>query len=367
MADEKRDKKPEQSGLEAPGQARDAGAAQSAARPMDCSGCEASLADALDGKLGAEDQKAFEEHAAHCAACGPMVQDARRGLAWLEILKQTRPEPPARLLANILAQTSGQASGMAIGQASIRALGNIARGPASAGGMQAWTGAVASGKFESQPRISSPGLGYPTGGTGLPAVGLPVKGLPAWARAGLATVMQPRLAMTAAMAFFSISLTLNLMGVRLSELKASDLQPSSLRRQFYETNARMVRNLDNLRVVYEVEARVSDLRRASEPVGSDGSDRPIPAPKEQNSAPEPKQSKPKGDGGTSRREDGRGSKNDHAALGAHGAMQVSASPQGRSIGKRAAAQGVKTASFATSYGTASGAPSKGNGMFGSRL
>jgi hypothetical protein len=75
------------------------------------------------------------------------------------------------------------------------------------------------------------------------------------------TFMQPRLAMTAAMAFFSIALTLNLTGVHVTQLKASDLKPSSLRRSFYDANAKVVRSIDNLRVVYELESRVQDLQR----------------------------------------------------------------------------------------------------------
>jgi hypothetical protein len=73
--------------------------------------------------------------------------------------------------------------------------------------------------------------------------------------------MQPRLAMTAAMAFFSIALTLNLTGVRITQLRASDFTPSSLKRSFYDANAKVVRSIDNLRVVYELESRVHDLQR----------------------------------------------------------------------------------------------------------
>ena len=76
------------------------------------------------------------------------------------------------------------------------------------------------------------------------------------------TMLQPRLAMTAAMAFFSIALTLNLTGVRLSDLRASDFKPSSIMRSASEAKARVVRYSDNLRVVYELESRVRDLQRS---------------------------------------------------------------------------------------------------------
>ncbi len=70
------------------------------------------------------------------------------------------------------------------------------------------------------------------------------------------------------MAFFSISLTLNLMGVRLTNLHAADLEPQAMRRavtrQYAEANARVVRYYENLRIVYEVETRVHQLRQAAD-------------------------------------------------------------------------------------------------------
>jgi hypothetical protein len=77
-------------------------------------------------------------------------------------------------------------------------------------------------------------------------------------------MLQPRLAMTAAMAFFSIALTLNLTGVRITSLRPSDLKPSSLRRSASEAMAGVIRYSDNLRVVYELESRVRDLQRSDD-------------------------------------------------------------------------------------------------------
>jgi hypothetical protein len=128
-------------------------------------------------------------------------------------------------------------------------------------------------------------------------------------------MLQPRLAMTAAMAFFSIALTLNLTGVRLSSLRASDLKPSSLKRTAYETKARVVRYSDNLRVVYELESRVHDLQRSSDDDGStstpapsqkpDNSQKPDgqqPANQNPDQKPDQKQSRPRPNPGSSRRE-----------------------------------------------------------------
>jgi hypothetical protein len=71
---------------------------------------------------------------------------------------------------------------------------------------------------------------------------------------------QPRMAMTAAMAFVSIALTLNLTGVRLKNLRASDFTPSGLRRNVADASASAARSFQNMRVVYQVESRVSELR-----------------------------------------------------------------------------------------------------------
>ncbi len=94
---------------------------------------------------------------------------------------------------------------------------------------------------------------------------------------------EPRLLMTAAMAFFSIALTLNLTNVRLSGLRLSDLRPSSIR-SFMERRVNMastpiIRYYDHLRFVYEVQTRVRELRRTTET----------------DNSPKPSQSNPEGE------------------------------------------------------------------------
>ena len=105
------------------------------------------------------------------------------------------------------------------------------------------------------------------------------------------------------MAFFSIGLTLNLTGVQLNQLHARDLKPSSVRRNFYQANAHVVRYVENLRAVYELESRVRDLQRTS-----DNEDSPSVDPDTQvspdgaNHEPKPKKPVRPGTGsGTSRR------------------------------------------------------------------
>ncbi len=111
-------------------------------------------------------------------------------------------------------------------------------------------------------------------------------------------MLQPRLAMTAAMAFFSIALTMNLTGVRLSQLHASDLKPSSILRSCYEAKARVVRYSDNLRVVYELESRVRDLQRSSDEdrsTGSSGSAGSTSTPSNQSDPAKPNQNQQPGE------------------------------------------------------------------------
>ena len=117
------------------------------------------------------------------------------------------------------------------------------------------------------------------------------------------------------MAFFSIAITMNLTGVRLSNLRASDLKPSSILRSAYDAKARVVRYSDNLRVVYELESRVRDLQHSSD------SDYPSTTPAPQNDPataapqqtpsgdqkpddqnPDQKKARPKPGPGSSRRE-----------------------------------------------------------------
>ena len=242
--------------------------------PGHCAQCEAMLTDALDGTLSIADQSAFDLHLLSCAPCSSMMADAQRGAAWLEMLKSPRPEPPAALLDRILAQTSGQTSDATSTRTTPQPVpfpvpSNTLLGrPALAGSGISLSASSASNVIPFRTRFAA---------FNLRSIGH--------------TLLQPRLAMTAAMAFFSIALTLNLAGVRISELRASDLRPSSLKRSFYEANAHVVRYYDNLRVVYELESRVHDLQSASD--SDSDSTTPAPAAQSPDSTSKPAQ-KPAG-------------------------------------------------------------------------
>ncbi len=271
-----------------------------------CAECEARLADALDGTLAADQQERFDAHVAKCGPCSQILADARRGAAWLEMLRAPRPEPPVELLERILAETGGAEgyAGRVVSEQAGAAGATLGRSPLFGG-----VAAVA------------PGYGVPTSyGNVVPF------------RRRLASTMrrssfgqivfQPRFAMTAAMAFFSIALTMNLTGVRLLDLRASDLWPSSLKRDYHDANARVVRYYEGLRVVYELESRVHDFEGAADndlPAGSQSvpsnSGQPAvqspsaqPGSGGQKAAPpadrtQPDRKRPAANPGTSRRED----------------------------------------------------------------
>jgi hypothetical protein len=190
-----------------------------------CGQWETLLVDAMDGLLRPEDEAAFSGHMATCPSCTEMFEQVRRGREWLEFLAP-EPEVPAYLLDRILVETGH-------------------------------------GKLD-------PGKLVVAGG---PAVGANVLTMtPAWHRPGFKATMrrfaEPRLLMTAAMAFFSIALTLSITGVRISSIKMADLRPASVRsmleKRIMTASTPIVRYYDHLRFVYEVESRMRELRQSTE-------------------------------------------------------------------------------------------------------
>lgn len=231
------------------------GARSSTTSRLTCAQCERMLFDAADETLLPEDKDQFYKHLAGCEACSRLMADAQRGRAWLGMLYDAPPQPSDDLVQRILSSTSGDAS-IAIPL-----------------------------RPRNEPILSYAGGGYTIAtDTTMRTVPFgPVKRVN-WVQRLLASVSQPRFAMTAAMAFFSIALTLNLTGVSLRNLHASSFTPANMRHTFWATNARVFRYYDNLRVVYELESRVREVQRDSD----DSAPRSTPAPTPQPvPAPEP--------------------------------------------------------------------------------
>jgi Putative zinc-finger len=178
---------------------------------MQCAEFDALLGDALDQTLTGAKREGFEAHAQSCPVCGLLLQEAAAGRKWLKSLEAV--EPPPALVRNILEATSGTRPSW-------------------------WE------RFRA-------------------AVVTPVT----------TVARQPRFAMSFGMAFFSLSISLSLAGVKLSDLRNVDLRPSAIKRQYYETSGRVVKYYENIRVVYEIESRMRQLKQAAPP--------PEPAPAEE--------------------------------------------------------------------------------------
>ena len=204
-----------------------------------CSVCEAMLPEAVDGMLSETEQSAFDKHVAGCVECARELAEARRGAAWLSMLKSQAPEPPAGLLAKILAETTGAAQNHVI-PAAARAAFIPARPAAIPAVVE-----LQRGFADQRPSLRKLWDGF-------------------LATNSARIMFQPRLAMTAAMAFFSLALTLNLTGVRLRDLRASNFTPSAIKRTVADMNASATRRFENNRAVYQVESRLSDLHNGED-------------------------------------------------------------------------------------------------------
>ncbi len=211
---------------------------QDSRKPAACAVCEAMLPDAVDGALSAAEQQAFDRHVATCVECSAELAAAKRGAAWLAMLKGNAPEPPPALLERILAGTTG----------------TVVASPLMRD--------EAAHEWGTQ-NVAAPARGG--WGTRLAAARMKLAEVFSVDRAS--AIFQPRLAMTAAMAFFSLALTLNLLGVRLSDVRAANFTPSALRRTVADTGASVSRTFQNNPMVYRVESRVSELRSDDAPQG----------------------------------------------------------------------------------------------------
>ncbi len=181
---------------------------------MQCAEFDALLTDALDGTLGGTKRVRFDAHRASCPACSAMFEETQAGLNWLKELPEV--DVPAGFVERVLIATSG---------------------------MQPQVKTAVQKSWIDRMRER-----------------MPQAFRPVWT-----TVMHPRFAMSFGMAFFSITLVLNVAGLRLSTLKQVDLRPSALVRGYYETSGKLVKYYENLRFVYELETRVRELKRDAAP------------------------------------------------------------------------------------------------------
>jgi hypothetical protein len=200
---------------------------------MQCTEFDALLSEALDTGLNGQknEQKlaAFLAHSRSCSLCGPLFSEAEAGRRWLKTLAEV--EPPARLMENILLATTG---------------------------------------------LDTRRLRSPSGVLSPAYTASWVEQTRAWiseaARVAWAGARQPRFVLSFGMAFFSLSVSLSVAGVKMGNLRHLNLRPSAIKRSYYETSGRVVKYYENIRFVYEIESRVQEFKRANAPVA--------PAPEE---------------------------------------------------------------------------------------
>jgi hypothetical protein len=194
---------------------------------MHCTEFDALLSEALDQRLSGDKLESFQAHARVCPTCGPLLAEADAGLRWLHELVEV--DPPVTLVDNILAATTGIDTFRLHGTARIPAqISWFDR-------MQDWANTLV--------------------------------------RPILGVAKQPRFAMSFGMAFFSLSISMSLAGVKLSDVRHADLRPSAIKRNYYETSGKIVKYYENIRFVYEIESRVREFKRATTPAE--------PAPREE--------------------------------------------------------------------------------------
>jgi len=172
---------------------------------MNCAEFESILADYVDGTLGANERAAVELHAATCAACREFMAEVTGATSLLRRVEDV--EPPAELITRIAYQTP---------QGRVRG------------------------------ELDPPGF---------------------WAELKakwLEPLLQPRLAMGMAMTVLSFSMLAKCTGVpQVQHLSAADLSPGhlveNLEDRVLRTRDRLVKNYENLRVVYEIESRLNEM------------------------------------------------------------------------------------------------------------
>lgn len=186
-----------------------------------CEEWECLVAEALDGSLRGAQAAAFERHSRQCAACAQALEQSRRGAEWLRFLED-EPAPPPGLVEAILAATSGAQTALP----------------------------------EELPAVYEPASSWR-------------RSAPPASRPSVA----PRLLMTAAMAFFSLAVTINLLGVAprrfsFTAIHLSGLRPSAIgstvTRQYYSLEERGAKFYDNLLLVREVETEARQLGASGE-------------------------------------------------------------------------------------------------------
>lgn len=177
---------------------------------MTCQELEPVLCDYVDGTLRADQRAAVEVHLSGCAECAELARDSAAVVAFLERVPEV--EPPPALVTRILNQTPLQ---------------------------------VEAPKAE-------------------PGRGLIYRLFGRW----LEPVMQPRMVMGMAMTILSFAMLGRFAGIEARQLKPSDLNPvkvwEAAEDRAHRSWNQAVKYYESLRIVFEVQSRLRELRDTEE-------------------------------------------------------------------------------------------------------
>ena len=170
-------------------------------RELHCLQIDELLCDFVDGTLSAEQKAAFEAHTAKCAACQELVAEVAGAVSFME--RAAMVEVPKELVTRILYHTPRQ-----------------------------------SPLLEAMAKRD-------------------------WLKRWIAPLIQPRFAMGMAMTILSFSM-LGKFVAPVRQIKPSDLDPVKVWRSVddsaHRTWDRFVKYYDNLRLVYEVQTAIDDIK-----------------------------------------------------------------------------------------------------------
>ena len=182
---------------------------------MNCADLEILLCDYVDGTLYGEQKTAIEQHLAECAACAEFARDAAGAVAFMQ--KAAVVEPPAELLTRILFELP---SGRHTQSRSV------------------WT------RFKVR-----------------------------W----IEPALQPRFAMGMAMTVLSFAMLGRFAGIEIRQLKPSDLDPvkvwMTVEDRALRSWGRAVKYYESMRLVYDVQTRMSEWNEQAESQKKVDSDR----------------------------------------------------------------------------------------------
>jgi hypothetical protein len=172
---------------------------------MKCADFEILLCDYIDGTVAEEGRKALEQHAEVCGPCRELLRDATDAVSFMARVEEIAPPPE---LITRLAY-------------------HAPRGKVS---------------------------------DGLERDGLLSRTFTRWFQ----PVLQPRFAMGMAMTILSFAMLGRCTGIQLQQIKPADLSPTKVwggvEDKAYRSWDRTVKYYENLRLVYEIETRVKEIR-----------------------------------------------------------------------------------------------------------